>query len=91
MAVRDDSWLIVAMLGSCDETSKRAHTGQRGENGPGYPQSHLSSPRQFCPDCIIATAGYDFQEGHGALDFQRIELEKYLFAPVIERTAMVTL
>jgi hypothetical protein len=22
-----------------------------------------SSPRQFCPDCIIATPGYDFQEG----------------------------
>jgi hypothetical protein len=23
-----------------------------------------SSPRQFCPDCIIATRGYDFREGH---------------------------
>jgi hypothetical protein len=25
-----------------------------------------SSPRQFCPDYIIATPGYDFQEGQGA-------------------------
>jgi hypothetical protein len=24
-----------------------------------------SSPRQFCPDYIIATRGYDFQEGQG--------------------------
>jgi hypothetical protein len=22
-------------------------------------------PIQFCPDCIIATRGYDFQEGQG--------------------------
>ena len=26
-----DSWLIVALLGSHDETSTQAHTGQRGE------------------------------------------------------------
>jgi hypothetical protein len=26
-----------------------------------------SSPRQFCPDCIIATPGYDFREGQGAV------------------------
>jgi hypothetical protein len=26
-----------------------------------------SSPRQFCPDYIIATPGYDFQEGQVTL------------------------
>ena len=30
-------------MGSHDETSKQARTGQRGENGPGYPPSHPSA------------------------------------------------
>jgi hypothetical protein len=29
--------------------------------------SDPSSRRQFCPDCIIPTPGYDFQEGQGFL------------------------
>jgi transposase len=37
-------------LGSHDETSEQAHSGQRGENGPRYPQSHPSSP--FCEEKI---------------------------------------
>jgi hypothetical protein len=30
---------MVFRLMAHDETSKQAHSGQRGENGPGYPQS----------------------------------------------------
>jgi hypothetical protein len=28
----------------------------------------LLLPRQFCSDCIIATRGYDFREGHPSPD-----------------------
>jgi hypothetical protein len=38
--VREESWLIVALTRSNDETSEQADTGERGEDGPGYSQSH---------------------------------------------------
>src|SRR5262249_1989631 len=34
--VREESWLIVALTRSNDETSEQADTGERGEDGPGY-------------------------------------------------------
>jgi hypothetical protein len=36
--VREESWLIVALTRSNDETSEQADTGERGEDGPGYSQ-----------------------------------------------------
>jgi hypothetical protein len=36
-----------------------------------FSDPELSSPHQSCPDCIIATRGYDFWEGQVQLDFSR--------------------
>jgi hypothetical protein len=32
--VREESWLIVALMRSNDQTSEQADTGERGEDGP---------------------------------------------------------
>ena len=37
--VTEDFWLIVDPYGSHDETIEQAHTGRRGKDGPGHPQS----------------------------------------------------
>jgi hypothetical protein len=37
------------------------------------------SSRQSCPDCIIATRGYDFREGH---------LSSFLLSPVPPRARL---
>jgi hypothetical protein len=39
----------------------------------------LSSQRQFCPDCIIATPGYDFREGQEPVS----EVDKKLWEQAI--------
>jgi hypothetical protein len=41
--LREGSRLIVALTRSNDETSEQKHTGERGEDGPGYPASRTSA------------------------------------------------
>src|SRR6266436_7513122 len=58
------SWLCIRHI-----TIRRArtwHCGRMHRYGDLSKDREPLLPHQFCSDCIIATRGYDFREGHAA-------------------------